>query len=191
MNDFSTVDETKTIRESKFYELCRSTQLFDHLVPHFVAQMAVEDEIRTTNPRDEGNDTPRVFVHYTNAKGNSLLFKVDNPIGLNSPFDIDDFLAGYSIPIQSDLDAIGGGDIVSMQFVTMTALSYALGVVLKFEKDTTNGRLTKTCKQVVDSIISCLYDDSLDTMILCRDGKPREDGERQITITQMWSMTKH
>jgi hypothetical protein len=164
--------------------------MFPHLVPLLPVQIATEQEIKETNPREEGDKTLRVLVHYTNHSGNSILFQVVDGLGLNRSFDIDDFLVGYASSIGDDLKQLGGNETASMQFTTISAFCYALGIVLNIEKDTTRGRLKNLCTNVFSSIASCLYDDSLDVMVMCRDGKPREDGERQVVVTNMWSMTK-
>jgi hypothetical protein len=164
--------------------------MFPHLVPLLPVQIATEQELKETNPREDADKRLRVFVHYTNHKGNSMLFQVVDDLGLNREFDIDSFLQGYASSITDDLKALGGNETAAMQFTTISAFCYALGVVLNIEKDTTRGRLKTLCTNVFSAITSCLYDDSLDVMVMCRDGKPRDDGERQVVITNMWSMTK-
>lgn len=175
---------------SKYYALCRSEPLLPHLVPPLPVMMATEQELKETDPREDDNTTNRIFVHYTNSKGNSLSFKVEDHLKFERGFDIDQFLSGYATSIEDDLKAVGGNEITSMQFVTISVLSYAMGIVFGFEKDRSAGRLKTTCTHVFQAIIACLYDSSKDVMIFCRDGKPREDGEKQIVITNMWSMSK-
>lgn len=176
------------LMESKLNLLCRSTQLLDFLVPPFPVIVAVEQEIRESNPREESDNSNRVFIYYRNTRGNSLLFKINDTLGFDSKFDIDDFLSGYAKQIDSDLEAIEGDELAKMRFTVLSALNLSLGLIVGVDKDTTKGRTKNLSVSVANSILTCLYDNSKDVMIMCREGG--DENDRKVIITNMWSMSK-
>jgi len=95
-----------SLRESKFFELCRKESLFGHMVPEIDLQMAAEIELEASYPRDEiDGDATRILINYSNSRGNSQIYCLtDNDrMETDSRFDIDDFISKYAEALEGNV----------------------------------------------------------------------------------------
>lgn len=176
------------LNKSRLNTLARSTTLLADLVPNISIQMAMEMEMKETHPRAEGDESSRIFIVYTNDRGNNLIFRIDDNERMNREFNIDHFLHGYCEATKDD--SIELDEVTQMSFHILGALTQAMAISL----DIADGRMTPEVKSLSDnvlkSILSVLYDDSNDVMIMLRDKTIASNGEKTVDIYAMWSMSK-
>ena len=177
------------VGDSKFYMLTRRVNLLDHLVPPLPVQIATEETVKLDLPRDELETSARILIHYTNANGNSMLFKVSDTEGLDAEYKLDEFITGYTASVDIDFDQIGKDEVTRMRFVIFSILNYAIGVSIGLER-VKSPNIKTTAERVLKGIVACLYNGSDDVMVFYRDGTKREDGTNPAFITQIWSLSK-
>lgn len=175
------IKELFNLKDSKFFELCRSIDLMNDLVPDIRVQMIAEAELQELAPRnpDIGIAT-RILVNYTNEKGNSSLFQIvdSDRLEKSSTINIDEFLGNYDVGEIED-------PIIKMKLTVVSALTYSLVVCLGISDEKEHHVAKALCKWFVKSCISVIYNDPLDILILLKD-KVLDNNAVVTIIDKIW-----
>jgi hypothetical protein len=182
--------ETTSLKDSKFYELARSVILLQGLVPDLPTQMQAEIDVGEQFPRDEDDkDSTRILINYTNLKGNSTLFKLNNFDRYdNSSIDIDDFLLNYD-KFMDDTN-LPDDPVIRTATLVLSALTFAVSSVLGLDESSIGSQGRALAVNVINAVTTILYDDPLDVLIVVKEIESSTEEVSIPTIAAMW-MVKH
>ena len=172
--------DTVSLKESKLYTLARSTPLLDKFTPNVQIQVTTESELEEVYPREEDDkEDTRIFVNYTNTKGNSSVFKIMNRSRLNTPIDIDDFIIKHSEASDDNEDPV---DKITKTIMMM--LSFSTNIMIGLEH---GNKLEKIlADKVLCALTSVVFDDPLDVVIGIRE-ITTEGSDSIPTIIAVWA----
>jgi hypothetical protein len=181
-------DVKPTITESKLFKVARGEQLLSSMIPALPNQMAVETEIDAAYPRTEDDkDHTRIWVNFRNLKGNDMLVKVADTVRLESTFDIDKFLSGYSAAIMPN--AVSTDDVENVNVLLLGVLNTALLDVLKINGDKDLNKRSTVANNVLTALISIIYNDPLDVFISLQEKASKTEGQGNDAVIQaMWQV---
>ena len=174
------------LEKSKLYALARSVKLLEFLEKDLPFCMEVETELDAVMQRTpEDADHTRIFLNYTNVRSKSVLFNLRDPLRLDRQFDVDNFLAGYAERIKDALEE--SDQVAASNFLLAQALTMAASTVLGLDPQLKSGKVREVAENVLTSIVSVLFNDPLDVIILIEDRQvPGQPNAVSTLISGMW-----
>jgi len=179
--------ETKTIVDSKLFELASTTRLLEHLTPNFDTLLKTEVFLDNEYPRTtEDSDDTRIFMVYTSAKGNPIFTLMRDKTRLASTFDVDSQLAAYqeavfdpeTLPTADPVELINGTLIASLEYLSL--------VVLGIEEE--GGDNLTIAKHLIPAITSIVFNDPLDVFMNVSEVVNQDTGESYPHLTAVWAV---
>lgn len=189
-----TEEKTINLKSSKFYDLCRQEQLLAELIPDIAIQMAMEEQIDANYQRDETDgDSTRIIILYTNVRGNTSVFKLNDHNRFETPtgFDIDNFIVGYEEFVFSESESVVIEDpVLKMGMTVLTALNFAVIAALRLDDEDDNKRTAGQAELFIKAAVACLYDDQKDVMIVIKESAMNDDEPSSPLINNLWVVKK-
>lgn len=175
-----------TVEASRLYRMARMEPLFQAFVPDIIDQMRVEEQINENFPREEKDgDATRILINYTNPRGNSILFALNDTQRLARKFDVDHFIGEY-------VKALGGetlpdDPVQNVMTTCLAALSHSTSTLLGLTTDVPTERTKLLMETVIQSLTSVIFDDALDIVISLVDSAV-EDGNPVQAVHSIWAV---